>query len=96
MKAINITELKNNLSMYLRKVRTGEEIIVRDRDIPVAKIIPWCGEHDDELLVLASKGIIRLGKGQIEDDFWELPAPKVPKQALRYAMVAEREDDWLT
>ena len=92
MKAINIAELKNNLSLYLRKVQTGEEIIVRDRNIPVAKIVAWHGEHDDELLVLASKGIIRLGNGQIEDDFWQLPAPRVSEQAWRDAVATERED----
>jgi prevent-host-death family protein len=92
MKAINIAELKNNLSLYLRKVRTGEEIVVRDRDIPVAKLIPWHGEHDDELTTLASRGIIRLGKGQIDDDFWQLPdPPRVSEKALREAMMAERE-----
>ena len=92
MKAINIAELKNNLSMYLRKVRTGEEIVVRDRDIPVARIIPWQGDPDDELLALANQGLLLLGEGEVEDQFWQLPAPKVSAEALRYAMEAERED----
>ncbi len=92
MKAINIAELKNNLSLYLRRVRTGEEILVRDRDIPVAKIIPWHGEQDDQLLELAKQGKILLGSGQIEDHFWQLPAPRVSEKALRDAMFAERED----
>jgi prevent-host-death family protein len=92
MKAINIAELKNNLSLYLRKVRGGEEIVVRDREIPVAKIIPWHGGQDDELIALASKGMILLGEGPIEEDFWQLPAPQVSEEALRYVMTAERED----
>ncbi len=92
MKAINIAELKNNLSLYLRKVRTGEEIIVRDRDVPVARIIPWHGDQDDELLALASQGMILLGEGEIEDHFWQLPAPQISAEALHDAMVAERED----
>jgi prevent-host-death family protein len=40
MKAINIVELKNNLSRYLRAVRRGERITVLDRREPVAEIIP--------------------------------------------------------
>jgi hypothetical protein len=59
----------------------------------VTKIDPWRGEYDDELLILASKGIIRLGKGQIEDDFWQLPSPRVSEKAWRDAIAAEREDD---
>jgi prevent-host-death family protein len=92
MKAINIAELKNNLSLYLRKVRTGEEIVVRDRNVPVARIIPWYGEQDDELLKLANQGLVLLGNGQIDDHFWQLPAPRVSESALRDAMTAERED----
>ena len=92
MKVINIAELKNNLSLYLRKVRGGEEIVVRDRNVPVAKTIPWLEEQDDELLALASKGMILLGEGEIEDYFWQLPAPKVSEEVLRYAITAERED----
>ena len=93
MKAVNIAELKNKLSLYLRKVSAGEEIVVRDRDIPVAKIIPWHGAGDDQLLTLARRGALVLGNGEIENDFWELPAPKVPDKALRDAINAEREDD---
>jgi prevent-host-death family protein len=93
MKAINIAELKNNLSMYLRKVRTGEEIIVRDRDVPVARIIPWHGEHDEELLELASQGLMVLGNGLIEENFWQMPAPRVAEEALHSAIAQEREDD---
>lgn len=93
MKAVNIADLKNNLSSYLRKVRSGEEIIVRDRNVPVAKIVPLTGEHDDELLALAAKGIIRLGKGQIDDDFWQMPAPRVSEKVLRKIWAEERADD---
>jgi prevent-host-death family protein len=92
MEAINIAELKNKLSLYLQKVRKGEEIIVRDRDMPVAKIIPWNSEHEDELFNLAKQGLAVLGKGQIDDSFWDLPAPKVSAKALRDAMTWERDD----
>lgn len=93
MKAINIAELKNNLSLYLRKVRTGEEIVVRDRDVVVAKIIPWHGEQDEELLELASQGLIVLGNGSIEENFWQMPAPPVAEEVLHGAIAQEREDD---
>ena len=40
MKA-NIATLKNNLSRYLKSVQAGEEVIVMDRDTPVARIVPF-------------------------------------------------------
>jgi antitoxin (DNA-binding transcriptional repressor) of toxin-antitoxin stability system len=40
MKAINVTELKANLSKYLRMAARGSRIIVKDRDEPVAQIGP--------------------------------------------------------
>ena len=95
MKAVNIAELKNNLSLYLRKVRSGQEIIVRDRDVPVAKIIPWQGDYDEELLELARKGIVSLGNGKpLGDDFWDIPVPKVPEDVIRRIVKEEREAGW--
>ena len=40
MKSINVTELKANLSKYLRMAARGSRIIVKDRDEPVAQIGP--------------------------------------------------------
>ena len=37
---VNIGLLKNDLSKYLHKVRSGEEVTITDRNEPVAKIIP--------------------------------------------------------
>jgi len=35
---VSVRELKNNLSLYLRRVQTGEEIIVTSRRRPVAQL----------------------------------------------------------
>lgn len=40
MKAINVTELKNHLSRYLRLASRGRRIVVRDREEPIAEIGP--------------------------------------------------------
>jgi hypothetical protein len=34
MRTVNIGVLKNQLSAYLRYVRNGEEVVVRDRNVP--------------------------------------------------------------
>ena len=74
MKAVNVAELKNRLSHYLRLVRRGQPILVRDRDRVIARIEPAGGaeaaaEDDAERLAdLEAKGIIRRGKGRISLD----------------------------
>jgi antitoxin (DNA-binding transcriptional repressor) of toxin-antitoxin stability system len=40
MKAINVTELKANLSKYLRLASKGARIVVKDRHEPVAELGP--------------------------------------------------------
>ncbi len=37
----NIATLKNNLSRYLKSVQTGDEVVVLDRDRPIARIVPF-------------------------------------------------------
>lgn len=40
MESIGIRELKENLSRYMKRVRTGEKIIVTDRKKEIAVIMP--------------------------------------------------------
>ena len=35
-----ISEVKNGLSAYLRRVKSGESVLVMDRRTPVARIVP--------------------------------------------------------
>ena len=37
---VTISELKNGLSAYLRRVRSGETVLVLDRKTPVARLVP--------------------------------------------------------
>ena len=46
MRSANIAQLRDRLTQYLREVRAGEEIIIRDRQRPIAKIVPLT-EHAD-------------------------------------------------
>ena len=48
MKSVNITELKNRLSVYLNDVKAGEAILVRDRNQPVARIVPLVRSRDED------------------------------------------------
>lgn len=91
----NIAELKNQLSHYLKLVRGGEPVLVKDRDRVVARIEPvhgLAGESSDEsqLAHLEEKGILRAAKEQIaEIDFSDRPQMK---RGLVEAVLAEREE----
>ena len=62
MRTVNIADLKNQLSRHLKHVRQGEEILIRDRQVPVAKIVPLSSvnDFDAEELALAAAGLLRL------------------------------------
>lgn len=38
---VKIAELKGKLSEYLRSVREGNELIIKDRETPIARIVPY-------------------------------------------------------
>jgi prevent-host-death family protein len=79
MRTVNIGTLKNQLSAYLRYVKEGEEVIVRDRNVVVARIVPALKPDDlDETGYLISSGQMRPAKKPMNwEAFWKLPAGKV-------------------
>jgi len=96
MQAVNIAKLRGHLSTYLKRVRRGEEILIRDRNTPVAKLVPLSKteEYDQRLLRLAAQGVVRLPEKPMDwDAFFALPAPDVPLEKVLAALEAEREED---
>ncbi len=61
MKAINVTELKSHLSKYLRKASRGAQIMVKDRDEPIAQLGPPHVGVQSWRDRLAQEGRLRLG-----------------------------------
>jgi prevent-host-death family protein len=98
MRSVQIAELKNRLSAYLQLVRAGEEVVIRDRAVPIAKIVPL-GERDSDLddQSLAAAGLMKLPEKRFDPArFWAIGrnvrAPKVSRSVLQRAMNAARED----
>lgn len=90
MKTVNIGVLKNQLSAYLRLVRDGEEVVVKDRDKPVARILPIRAPQpiDEEEAELVAAGIMKLPQEEMDwDAFWALPRPTVSDEAAREAIL---------
>lgn len=44
MHSVNVAELKNWLSKYLAFAKGGEEVVIRDHNLPVAKLVPFSAE----------------------------------------------------
>jgi antitoxin (DNA-binding transcriptional repressor) of toxin-antitoxin stability system len=61
VKTINISQLKAHISEQLRAVRKGQRLVILDRDIPVAQLVPY--ERPAPALVpRAPKRVIKLRK----------------------------------
>ncbi len=98
MRCVNIADLKNQLSAYLQRVRTGEELLIRDRNMPIAKIVPLQEEDlDADELSLVASGQMTLPRNPFhEGRFWAAGSRVVKnpnlKDAIRKAIAAEREE----
>lgn len=94
MKTVNIGKLKNELSAYLRYVRRGEEVVVKDRNVPVARILPF---RDDDLSAeeaqLVAEGKMKLPEKEMDwDEFFSLPTGNVPREIALKAWRESRGD----
>jgi len=94
MRSVNIAELKNRLSRYLTFAKGGEEIIIRDRNLPVAKLVPFFGDEgsEDELLLVAA-GKMRLPKTPVRvEELLRIPTGKVGAREGIQALLDDREE----
>jgi prevent-host-death family protein len=95
MKTVNIAELKNRLSSYIQEVRAGEEIVVRDRNLPVAKLVPL-GPTDvsAEELALVASGELQLPTEKLnERAFWSIGADNPVTGPAMAAVLRAISDD---
>lgn len=52
MKKAKVSELKTHLSAYLAEVRRGRSVVVCDRTLPIARLVPYAPDEDDGFEVL--------------------------------------------
>jgi len=95
MRTVNIADLKNNLSAHLERVRAGEELLVKDRNRPIARLVPLSSgdDVDAEEMELAAAGLIRLPTSNLPNSFWKMPAPQVSLKDAVSAVTSERDED---
>lgn len=94
MRTVNVADLKNRLSAYLRQVREGEEFLVKDRTRPIALIVPLAAREsgDAEIEALVAFGRARPAQTSLSPAFWSLPAPRVSLARASGAVAADREE----
>lgn len=93
MEKATISELKNSLSAYLKKVRAGQSILILDRNHPVARLERVvAGERGDERLDrLERAGLVRRPSTPLSLKELRAPAPK-PRRSVAQALVDERRE----
>ncbi|RLE32433.1 MAG: type II toxin-antitoxin system prevent-host-death family antitoxin [Acidobacteria bacterium] len=76
MKIANIAEFKNSLSSYLAAVALGEEVEIRKRNIPIARVVPVQTQRKNETVLGCGRGSVRIN-GDLTDPLmpendWEM------------------------
>lgn len=96
MKTAAIAELKARLSRYLRRVKAGEDVLVTEHGVPIARIIPAgaSGTDDESWRDLERQGLMRLGSGKLPARFWKLPRGRDASARARTAVAGERAGGW--
>ena len=65
MESVTISQLKNSLSAYLKKVRAGQTVLILDRDEPIAvleRVDQQILGRDERLARLEQAGLIKRSK----------------------------------
>lgn len=91
MLRVPVSELKNKLSAYLRRVRAGETVVVMDRDRPVARIekVSALEQPDARVGRLEAAGIVRRPTSSLPEGFLSEPLPRARASVLQ-ALLDER------
>jgi prevent-host-death family protein len=93
MRSTNIADLRNRLTQYLKEVRAGEEIVIRDRQRPIAKIVPFTPDEQEDDADLVAADLIRKGTGKLPASFWKTRGPRVPLNVAVSAVSRDRDED---
>jgi len=92
----NISTAKSQLSSYIERVKGGEEVVIADRNQPVAKLVPYRPSSQERsgwgarLTELARRGEVRLA-GNLDEPL-ELKPARAPEGGAKVvaALLEER------
>jgi len=94
MRRVNISDLKAQLSAHIQLVREGEEVLVCDRNQPVARIIPCRLEDQPEReRQLIARGVLMPPlKKRSSPVSWPEPPGMIPDEVIERVWRDEREN----
>jgi len=96
MRTAKISELKAKLSAHIQYVKNGEEVLVLDRDTPVARLVPAAPieNEDARMKRLIAKGIVTPPKMRRPEGFRlpEPPGPMISQEVMDQFWEEERAD----
>jgi prevent-host-death family protein len=96
MRSVNIADLKSRLSSYLQLVRAGEEILIRARNTPIARIVPlvFADDFEAEEKALIVSGQLRPPKRRLSTSVRRLKSgPTISPRLAVAALIADREEE---
>jgi prevent-host-death family protein len=88
----SVVQLKSRLSEYLRRVKAGGELVITERGVPVAKLVPLDAteRRTTRRLRLSKSGVVRAGRGKLPKVL-QTP-PQGSAAGVLDALLAERGD----
>ena len=94
MHRVSVSLLKARLSEFLRVVKGGEEIVVTERGIPIARLAPLDVSHrlDARLQRLVEAGLARPPVQKLPKGFWQQSWPRDPEGLSLRALLEERDE----
>jgi prevent-host-death family protein len=93
MRTVNISDLKAQLSAHIQLVRDGEEVLVCDRNKPVARIVPCrLEDRSEQEQRLVARGVLMPPlKKRPASVSWPEPPGNVSDKAMEQVWGEERE-----
>jgi prevent-host-death family protein len=94
MKTVNIAKLKAELSAHLQLVKQGEEVLVCERNKPVARIVP-CDMEDyseQERRLIAQGRLVPPKEKRPKNFSWPDPPGNVSREVMERIWREERDD----
>ena len=86
---IGVREIRQDASIILARVEEGEEFIITNRGVPIARLVPVDKGDDEIIQELIDSGDILEADGNL----WDLPLPtyKVKGKSAVQQLIEERE-----
>jgi prevent-host-death family protein len=89
-----VVDLKARLSEHLRLVKAGHEVVITERNVPVARLVPLddSERRSTRRLRLTRAGIVKPGAGKMPALLKRPPAGKPASISAVDALLDERRD----